>query len=222
VSVGIELAQKTGEPWAVSGYHQMLAHNYQSIGNYEQSLKDAEEAWKNAVAADFRAYQIDALWLKCFTCVKMKSLAEAEKTAEELKQIVEEGMNSKWMRNYHYLTGLMKLEKEKFSEAILDFKKYLSLQSYGALCRNVRVIDSLALAYYRSGDMEKAKEEYERITSLTDGRLTAGDIYAKSFYKLGEIYEQQGNKSKAIENYEKFLDLWKEAAGWAEKQIGFE
>jgi cytochrome c-type biogenesis protein CcmH/NrfG len=28
---------------------------------------------------------------------------------------------------------------------------------------------------------------------------------------LGKIYEQQGNKGKALENYEKFLDLWKNA-----------
>jgi tetratricopeptide (TPR) repeat protein/tRNA A-37 threonylcarbamoyl transferase component Bud32 len=206
VNVGIELAQKAGEPWAVSGYHQMLAHNYQSSGNYEQSLKEAEEALKSAVAADFRAYQIDALYLKGIAYVKMKSLAEAEKTAEELKQIVEEGLNSKRMRTYYYLTGLMKLEKEKFSEAIQDFKKYLSLQSYGPLCRNARVINSLALAHYRSGDVEKAREEYERITSLTEGK-DLGDIYSRSFCKLGKIYEEQGDKSKAIENYEKFLDL---------------
>jgi hypothetical protein len=28
---------------------------------------------------------------------------------------------------------------------------------------------------------------------------------------LGKIYEQQDNRGKAIENYEKFLDLWKNA-----------
>jgi len=28
---------------------------------------------------------------------------------------------------------------------------------------------------------------------------------------LGKIYEQQGNKIKAIEHYEKFLSLWKDA-----------
>jgi cytochrome c-type biogenesis protein CcmH/NrfG len=28
---------------------------------------------------------------------------------------------------------------------------------------------------------------------------------------LGIIYEEQGNKPKAIENYEKFLELWKNA-----------
>jgi tetratricopeptide (TPR) repeat protein len=69
----------------------------------------------------------------------------------------------------------------------------------------------LAIAYYRSGDLEKAQEEYDRITTLTMGRLLNGDIYAKSFYMLGKIYEQQGNTAKAIEQYEKFLDLWKDA-----------
>ena len=28
---------------------------------------------------------------------------------------------------------------------------------------------------------------------------------------LGKIHEQQGDTAKAIENYEKFLDLWKDA-----------
>jgi len=28
---------------------------------------------------------------------------------------------------------------------------------------------------------------------------------------LGKIYEQKGNKAKAIEHYEKFLSLWKDA-----------
>jgi len=105
----------------------------------------------------------------------------------------------------------MKLEKEKFSEAIQDFKKDLSLESYGPLAKSARVIDSLALAYYRSGDVEKAREEYERITSLTEGRIGRGDIYARSFYMLGKIYEQQGDRGKAIEYYEIFLDLWKDA-----------
>jgi tetratricopeptide (TPR) repeat protein len=62
-----------------------------------------------------------------------------------------------------------------------------------------------------AGDLEKSQKEYERITSLTSGRLCRGDIYAKAFYMLGKIYQQQGNTAKAIEHYEKFLDLWKDA-----------
>jgi tetratricopeptide (TPR) repeat protein len=69
----------------------------------------------------------------------------------------------------------------------------------------------LALAYYESGDMDKARDEFEEITTLTTGRLSYGDIYAKSFYMLGKIHEQQGETATAIEHYEKFLTLWKDA-----------
>jgi tetratricopeptide (TPR) repeat protein len=59
--------------------------------------------------------------------------------------------------------------------------------------------------------MEMAKKKYEEILALTTGRLQSGDIYAKSFYNLGIIHEAQGNESKAIEQYEKFLDFWRDA-----------
>jgi tetratricopeptide (TPR) repeat protein len=72
-------------------------------------------------------------------------------------------------------------------------------------------IEPLALSYYKSGNLEKAIEEYKRIIFLTTGRLYYGDFYAKFFYMFGKIFEQQGDSAKAIEYYEKFLDLWKDA-----------
>jgi tetratricopeptide (TPR) repeat protein len=69
----------------------------------------------------------------------------------------------------------------------------------------------LARALYESGDLEKARQNYEKITLLTIGRLWRGDIYAKAYYMLGKIAEQQGDKARAIANYRKFLDLWKDA-----------
>jgi len=36
-------------------------------------------------------------------------------------------------------------------------------------------------------------------------------LYPKSFYLLGRIYQQKGDKKLALENYEKFLTLWKAA-----------
>ena len=44
-----------------------------------------------------------------------------------------------------------------------------------------------------------------------------GDLYAKSFYMLGKIHEQKNQRDQAIEHYEKFLELWKDAdPGFAE------
>ena len=35
--------------------------------------------------------------------------------------------------------------------------------------------------------------------------------YPKSFYLLGKIYEEKGDKKLAIKSYEKLLALWKNA-----------
>ena len=208
VKDGLEIAKKIGEPWVVSGYHLMLEHNYRTSGDYERALEHAEEAWRSAVVADVLWLQLEALYRRGLTYIKMKSPVEARKTAEEYRQMVEEGLNKKNIDQYYHLTGLMKLEKGAFSEAIDDFNMALSFRRLGF---SARIIDSLALAHYLSGNMESAIQEYERITSLTIERNAAGDIYAKSFYRLGRIYEEQGSRVKAIENFEKFLDLWKDA-----------
>ena len=155
--------------------------------------------------------QIEALHLKGLSHLEMKSVDEAQRISDELKKFIENWINNKLMRYYYHLMGMIELDKENIPKAIEYFKEALSLLSYGPLTRRADFIEPLALAYYKSGDLEKAREEYERITSLTTGRLWWGDLYAKSFYMLGKIYEDQGNKSKAIEHYEKFLDLWKDA-----------
>jgi len=107
--------------------------------------------------------------------------------------------------------GRIELEKGNFSKAIEYLEEALSLQPYGPLVQDATDIEPLALAYYKAGNLENAREHYEWITSLTWSRLSWGDIYAKSFYMMGKIYQEQGKKNKAIENFEKFLDLWKEA-----------
>ena len=119
------------------------------------------------------------------------------------------------MRYYYYLMGKIALNNNNFSTAIDYFEKGISLlpfqYSFMFINEHAFFIDPLAQAYYEAGEMDKARETYNRINSSTLGRLWWGDIYAKSFYMLGKIYEQQGDTVKAIEHYEKFLDLWKDA-----------
>jgi tetratricopeptide (TPR) repeat protein len=71
-------------------------------------------------------------------------------------------------------------------------------------------LHNLASACFEMGDVDNALKNYEKITLLTPGRLYWGDLYARSYYNLGKIYEQKTLKSKAAENYEKFISLWKD------------
>jgi hypothetical protein len=61
------------------------------------------------------------------------------------------------------------------------------LLSFYSVSNHAPFIESLALANYSAGDLDKAEEEYNKITYMTSGRHYSGDIYAKSFYMLGKI-----------------------------------
>ncbi len=201
-------------------FHFVSAYRYLRTGQLDKALEELDEA---KYSEEDRAYLFsEFLFLKGLTYVEMVSLDDAQKTAEELKALIEKGRNKREMRYYDNLMGRIALKRDNFSLAIEYFKKakdMLLSQDYPPIHiyyltnpeDHILFIDSLANAYYKSGSFDEALAEYESITKLTTGRLYYGDIYARSFYMLGKIYEEQGDTARAIEHYEKFFDLWKDA-----------
>ena len=214
VKQGIELATKLGEMGWKSLFHTNLSYSHLQSGNHEEALEEFNKAWNSAAEWGILYFQIRALYYKGLAYLEMESLDDAQQVADELRELIERGMNRKIIRMHYNLVGMIELERENFSKSIEYFKKALSLvpSQYSALWdEHALLINPLALAHRKSGDLEKAREHYERITNLTTGRAWNGDIYAKSFYMLGKICQEKGWKGKAIEHYEKFLDLWKNA-----------
>jgi len=212
---GVELTKKLRlelSNWKL-GYHRTLAYLYVKLGLPEEALKEQNKAWNVSVENPWIYDQILNLWIRGWIYTEIKSIDKAQKTAEELRNLVQKSLYKKYIRYYHQLMGLIELKKKNYTKAIDYLNKAISLMPYPSSWTESYAfyMNYLALAYYESGDLDKAQEEYERITYLTTGRLSYGDIYAKSFYMLGKIYEQKGNTAKAIEHYEKFLDLWKDA-----------
>jgi tetratricopeptide (TPR) repeat protein len=210
----IELANKSGDMYTKSEAHSYLSYLHLLSGSPEKALEECNKAWKIAIDNEYLGYQRGALFTKGFIHLEMKSVEEAERVAEELAEMIEKGLNKKLMRFYYNLAGSIELERKNFDRAIEHLKEALSLSPAGVSPEGNIVTwyrSSLAQAYYESGDLEKSQEAYEGIISLSDSILSRGDIYAKSFYMLGKISEQKGWEGKAIEHYEKFLDLWKDA-----------
>ncbi|MEE9168788.1 MAG: tetratricopeptide repeat protein, partial [bacterium] len=56
---------------------------------------------------------------------------------------------------------------------------------------------------------------HSALLNMLDGSplytLERAIYYPRSFNLLGKIYEKKGDTQLAIQNYEKFLDLWKDA-----------
>jgi len=213
VKQGIALAVMLGETEWSSWFHLYLAYMHLKSKNFEEALKEYDEVLTIASEAGILNRQREALYFKGRIQIEMNSMDESQKTAAELKELIENGMNRKAMRLYYNLMGMIELEKEDFSEAIESFNQALILlpSQFNPDDGQALFIDPLAFAYYKAGDYEKARQEYERIIHLTTGRLFYGDIYAKSFYMLGKIYEEKNMQRQAIEHYEKFLGLWKDA-----------
>jgi tetratricopeptide (TPR) repeat protein len=208
---GIELSEKYGQNIWKSAWHRGMANLYITTKNPEEALKQADEAWNAAVKAENPGGQRSSLAIKARAYSEMGLIDEAIQEAEKLKNMIEQGMNQRRMRHYLYLMGRVEIKRENFREAIDYFKRALDMTGYGPLTKSASTISLLAFAYYKSGDLEKAREEYERIAALTTGRRANGVPYARSFYMLGKIHEELNNEKQAVENYEKFLDLWKSA-----------
>ncbi len=207
--MGIEQAEELGEKSWVINRTLILAEMDVTLGRPEEALKKCESAWKTAVEEERLDYQRRAMNIKAHVYLEMKQTEEAQQTAEELKELIEQGINKNHIRLYYHLMGRIELEKNNVAGAIAFLNKGLPFVLPTSELRLVYA-DSKGLAYYRSGNFENAQEEFECI-DLFQARLEYGDIYAKSFYMLGKINEELGDKAKAIEHYEKFLDLWKDA-----------
>ncbi len=154
-------------------------------------------------------YKRRTLHLKGFAYLGLNRIAEAEKTAEELKALIDKGLNKKAIRLYDHLLGAVELARNNTPKAFEYLERAVRSLPSGPYEKDAWFLETLASAYLRAGDLEKAGTEYEKIVELTDGRLGYGDIYARSFYALGLIHEKLGDKAKARENFRKFLELWK-------------
>ncbi len=199
------------EMWILRNYHQERANLFFETRRYREALQEYNKLWDIAVEMEDSYLQMETLEDKGIVYLKLKEIDKAQEAAEELKPLLDKEVNKKLWRHYYRSIGQIECEKENFSEAIAQLEKAVSLISVGHQDMSPDFLEPLASAYYRAGDMDSAREVYEKITRITMGRFESGATYVKSFYMLGKINENQGKINRAKEYYEKFLTLWKDA-----------
>ena len=191
-----------------------LAYVYLRSGQPQEALNKLGELFLDAQRAESLSRQIGILTAKGQASIQLNDVDEAMKIAAQVKELAQTGLRKKSIRYYHYLMGLIELARKDNRQAVSHLTQAAdSLYSPTDGLPHIQAwfINALAKAYYESGKLSKAWEEYEKIGSLYTARLDYGDFYAVSLYMLGKIAEQQGDRARAAEHYRKFLDLWKNA-----------
>jgi tetratricopeptide (TPR) repeat protein len=99
------------------------------------------------------------------------------------------------------------MRKESLPEAIAAFRKAAVICSY---C----VDPPMALAFERAGQADSALVYFQRWADTGENFWEAGIYFhwpPLAYFRLGELYEAKGDKTKAVDFYGRFTELWREA-----------
>jgi tetratricopeptide (TPR) repeat protein len=210
----VQALEKVGEEESANIFRNLSAYCLWRSGHPGEAVQECGRIREAAERVSSPSWQRAALHRTGLLLSAMNSPDKARRAADELTTLVQQAINPKETRRVDHLLGVIELQAGDAKRAI----KYLT-KAVGKLPRErfyyedeqAFYFEPLAMAYFKSGDLDQARQEYVRITALTSGRQHYGDIYARSFYMLGKIAEQQGDKAKARDYFRKFLDLWRDA-----------
>ncbi len=180
----------------------------------EAALELYEREMRDALRAQDIWWQLQILHLQGLAYLKLGQFDEAESKADEIRTVLDAGSNSNLERYHQHLSGMMQFQKGEYAAAVESLKSASdSLYPPESNFPMIHALfwSTLGEALYQVEDWAAARAEFERVIALTVGRLDDGDIYTRSFYWLGKIHQAQGRSAEAIENYQHFLELWKDA-----------
>jgi serine/threonine protein kinase/Tfp pilus assembly protein PilF len=184
--------------------HFIKATIYREKKNLDSALKETQKAMEISrevyrfIPAKHWEYYVRLL-------TENNEIAKAEGAAEDLKKDIEEKIPG-LMYLYWYALGFVEWSKDNTDAALTQFEKLAKTTP------DFWAHFTLAEAYLKSERLGEAVAEFEKVLSRYDeNRALCAFHSVKAHYLLGLAYEKSGWNKKAIEKYEEFLDIWKEA-----------
>ncbi len=133
-----------------------------------------------------------------------QEFSKAEDALRSMESSVESDRTK--MRTYRFAKGWLEMEKGNMESACREFEKAIghprrTWNHYG-----------LALAYLKARRFGDAVNEFETLFEKDMITLTEFPLFGvRAHYYLGLAYEGSGSHEKATKQYERFLDIWRDA-----------
>jgi tetratricopeptide (TPR) repeat protein len=197
------MEQVEGEMNAYKHFQKALIYEEQK--KMALALKEAEigmEIMKKAKPEDL-VYGRDGY---AYLLVKSGRIAEAEELARTLKKDLEV-KDSTLMSSYWWTLGEIEEAKGDTNMAL----SYLERVYKNSPTPSFSLRYDLAEIYLKTGRLDEAVSELEKALSRYDDDRVWTIMAVKAYYLLGLAYEKSGWNKKAMEKYEEFLEIWKDA-----------
>ena len=189
--------------------HQRKATIYEAKHDLESALQEMREAkrvWEQVSLVKL-GRQIYAPLL-----AENGQFAEAERIAEELRQDLEGATGRYTMESYWHALGCIEFWRGNYERSI-GFLTRVTALTDPLKSNHFRGRYWLARAYLEAARLAEAVSEFEKLLSgyAADSHGWYVIWAVETNYYLGIAYERSGWNDKAIEQYETFLDIWKNA-----------
>jgi tetratricopeptide (TPR) repeat protein len=213
IEEGLKLARESSFSYEESTFLLFKSYFYLLQEDFAEAYETALKARQKAIEVHIREDEIEALHLKGLSEVGLGKLTEARRTVLTMEQIIRKIGFPKLLGSCHHLEGMIAGARKSWDEAVRDFLKAVETlpQQHLEYDKQALYLEALASAQFQRGDLDSARERYEKVISLTSGYLTAGDTYARSLYQLGRIFQDRNEPGKAKDYYQRYLNVLRTA-----------
>jgi len=217
-------AEKIGNESMKARIDAMKGWIYYDRGDFERSRKYFKH-WFDLFSEQFplfkQSYEAIYLFDLGFLDLKQGQIDAAKSRAEKIKSMLPKiSPENEALVKYIYdmLTLEVLLAEGSVQQAIASGEKVSgiafppSARSYEAIAYNMPFLkDVLARAYLENGQLDKASTEYEKLITFDPQKKERYLVYPMYHYRLAKLYQEKGLTGKAIEQYKKFIHIWKDA-----------
>ncbi len=137
----------------------------------------------------------------------------------EYQQHVPDGLRKRPVRRQalHRAHGEIALSESRFDDAVAAFTIVNELSGQCVTCG----LAQLAHARIRSGQPDSALSVYVRLVTAPTAGLQDDEVrwLPEAYRRLGELYEERNDTTKAVAHYNEFVELWKDADPELQQQV---